>query len=301
MVLCSLIFLSLHSTSISIMDSFNSRLSLIHLGYSKDNEKWNYGPLCSSFSRLYLVTRGAAKVVMNGVKHQLSPGHIYLIPELATHWDISNGCFEHYYIHFMDPTHQLMSLYHQYDLPFEMKTTPMIESIVRHISEEYREYALKESLPDTYDHLSSIMTMYNHFEKNSIGKKMKINSMLQYLLSIFFCNARRREAITDSRIASIVWHIEQHSNESIRLERLAEEVCICKESLIRLFRKQTGMTPIQYVMKYRVMRAETLLLQNNQTIKEVAMQVGYKDQNYFCRCFRKIVGMSPQEFIRQNR
>lgn len=283
------------------MDAFNSRLSLLNLGYSRDNEHWNYGPVCSSFSRFYLVTKGAAYVEMNGRRHKITPGHLYLIPELTTHWDISNGCFEHYYIHFIDPLHELMKLYQQYEMPFEVEATEQIAALVSRVCQEYKEYALKQSQPKVYDNLPDMMAMYRQFEKNDVGQKMRMNSLLQFLLSFFFIKAVRRDYVTDSRIASVIWYMEQHLEEEIRLDKLAQGVCLCKERLIRLFKEQTGMTPTKYIMTKRISRAETLLLTYQHSIKEIASMVGYHDQNYFCRCFKQVAGLTPMAFVKQNR
>ena len=283
------------------MDAFDGRLALLNMGYARDNEKWNFGPICSNFSRLYLVTRGTACVRINGLEHKLTPGHMYLIPELTTHWDSSDGCFEHYYIHFVDPQHRLMELYRQYELPLEIEATPDMETMVRSVGYDYQEFALKQPQPKTYDNLPGTMTMYKLFEKRSVGQKMRMNSLLQYLLSCFFIKGKRRSEVSDSRVARIVWQIERQLDKEIRLDRLAASVCLCKERLIRLFKEQTGMTPTEYIMARRISRAETLLLAHQYSIKEVAAMVGYRDQNYFCRCFKKIAGLTPTAFVRQNK
>lgn len=55
-------------------------LTLLNAGWAKDDERWNFGPICSTYMRIYWVTRGSAYVTLNGKEHMLTEGHFYLIP-----------------------------------------------------------------------------------------------------------------------------------------------------------------------------------------------------------------------------
>ena len=74
-----------------------------------------------------------------------------------------------------------------------------------------------------------------------------------------------------------------------------------KDSFIRQFRRQTGSTPTDYIINRRMMRAQLLFAEGVSSVKEVALQVGYDNISYFGRTFKRITGISPMEFIRQNR
>ena len=85
------------------------------------------------------------------------------------------------------------------------------------------------------------------------------------------------------------------------LDVLAGEACLNKDSFIRQFRRQTGSTPTDYIIHRRMMRAQLLFAEGVSSVKEVALQVGYDNISYFGRTFKRITGISPMEFIRQNR
>jgi YesN/AraC family two-component response regulator len=70
--------------------------------------------------------------------------------------------------------------------------------------------------------------------------------------------------------------------------------------LARCLKKHTGMSPIQYVQYQRIEKAKALLLQSNDTVPNIAEQIGIMDYNYFIRLFRKQSGLTPGAY-RQNK
>lgn len=64
----------------------------------------------------------------------------------------------------------------------------------------------------------------------------------------------------------------------------------------RLFKKNIGYSPIEYLTHLRLDRARELLAHSDERIKEVNQNFGYEDELYFSRIFKKIVGVSPTKF-----
>ena len=60
-----------------------------------------------------------------------------------------------------------------------------------------------------------------------------------------------------------------------------------------------GVTPIQYLNRYRIKQAKGLLEDSGRTIEEIARLVGASNQNYFAYLFRKLTGVSPREHRRK--
>lgn len=86
---------------------------------------------------------------------------------------------------------------------------------------------------------------------------------------------------------------------SLNLSDLAAEAAVSVPHFERLFREQTGYSPFKYVLRRRVALASQLLLsQQEQGIKEIARRVGYDDQHYFSRVFKKITALSPTQYRR---
>jgi signal transduction histidine kinase/AraC-like DNA-binding protein len=81
-------------------------------------------------------------------------------------------------------------------------------------------------------------------------------------------------------------------------EEIAHALGVSPNYVSRVFRRETGMTPWQYLTRYRVAQAQRLLATSNHNITEIASQVGIADPAYFSRVFHKETGQSPQQYRR---
>ena len=63
-----------------------------------------------------------------------------------------------------------------------------------------------------------------------------------------------------------------------------------------MFKKETGVTVIQYIVQKRIELASNLLINSGMQIQEIALYLGYQDTSYFTHVFRKEMGMSPQDY-----
>jgi len=77
---------------------------------------------------------------------------------------------------------------------------------------------------------------------------------------------------------------------------LADELLVSKEHLSRLIKKETNTNFIDHLAVLRVHHAMHYLKTSTLRIYEIALLVGFNDANYFSKKFKKIVGLSPQEF-----
>ena len=80
------------------------------------------------------------------------------------------------------------------------------------------------------------------------------------------------------------------------VEELSRRVFVSQYYLIREFKKRFGLTPHQYQMQNRVRKAQHLLLEGR-SIAEVALITGFCDQSHFDRWFRKMLGITPSDYI----
>ena len=93
-----------------------------------------------------------------------------------------------------------------------------------------------------------------------------------------------------------IYEIERHYQNPISVEETADRLGISAGYYIRLFKKETGMTPNAYLMKIRIETASRLLRSTHYTISEISSQVGIPDANYFVKCFRKMYGITPSQY-----
>lgn len=99
----------------------------------------------------------------------------------------------------------------------------------------------------------------------------------------------------------IAEYIVEHYATAITREDIADAMQVSDDYISRIFRKESGMTPWQFLNRYRILQAQKLLLSGDHTISEVAAQVGFNDSGYFIRVFHRETGKSPQQYRKSAR
>ncbi|CQR57269.1 response regulator transcription factor [Paenibacillus riograndensis] len=97
----------------------------------------------------------------------------------------------------------------------------------------------------------------------------------------------------------MIEYIHTHYAEDITLEHLASQLYISKNYLNQLFKKVTGETFTNYVIRVRIEKAKTLLQGGSHLIYEVSEMVGYQNVPYFSTLFKKYCGVSPSELMKR--
>ena len=96
-------------------------------------------------------------------------------------------------------------------------------------------------------------------------------------------------------------YIEDKLDSTIRARDLAGLVRLSTSYFFRAFRNTFGETPVAYIMKCRMRRAQELMLKSRVSLSQVALECGMCDQAHFSRTFRRIVGTNPTVWRRQLR
>lgn len=91
-------------------------------------------------------------------------------------------------------------------------------------------------------------------------------------------------------------YINDHYNEDISLQTIADALNISPYYLSHVFKQTTGYSPVQYICRRRVGEAQTLLISTKIPITQIAAMVGYGNPSHFNVIFAKYIGMSPREY-----
>lgn len=102
----------------------------------------------------------------------------------------------------------------------------------------------------------------------------------------------------EKRVKKAINYIESHYSEQLTLDDIASNINICKSECCRCFKRVLGISPIEYVVRYRVYTAAFFLdMQNDDTeIATLAVKVGFANVSYFNRSFKKYIGYTPSEY-----
>jgi transcriptional regulator GlxA family with amidase domain len=102
-------------------------------------------------------------------------------------------------------------------------------------------------------------------------------------------------------LSRVLEWLQRHSHEGLSLTSIARRAGMSVRSLSRHFRKQTGMTPLEWLLRARVARAQLLLETTNQPIERIASSVGFGSAVSLREQFRRAVGTNPQSYRRSFR
>jgi AraC-like DNA-binding protein len=91
-------------------------------------------------------------------------------------------------------------------------------------------------------------------------------------------------------------YADRSYTQSLTLEELAGVAALSKYHFLRLFKSTYGMTPMEYVSRRRIERAQDLLRATNLTVTEVCMAVGFSSLGSFSSRFTALVGENPSDF-----
>ncbi|WP_269223730.1 response regulator transcription factor [Flavobacterium sp. IMCC34518] len=113
---------------------------------------------------------------------------------------------------------------------------------------------------------------------------------------------RSDEVITDDsplRIKQVVSYINEHINDKIEIDDLAAITRWKNHHFIRMFSKYIGMTPYQYILKIKIERAKSLLIETTEPIANIATDLGFSGYSNFCVAFKKLNNNEPPDSFRK--
>jgi AraC family transcriptional regulator len=91
-------------------------------------------------------------------------------------------------------------------------------------------------------------------------------------------------------------YIAERLGEEISIEELAELVELSASHFAHVFKETTGMTPLQFVTRQRITRAQQMIRETSRSLIDIGLEVGYSSPSHFAQVFRRVVGVTPTEF-----
>ncbi|MCI9001690.1 MAG: AraC family transcriptional regulator [Oscillibacter sp.] len=96
-------------------------------------------------------------------------------------------------------------------------------------------------------------------------------------------------------------YIDNHFKENLSLDQLAQLAHLNKYYLAHSFRREFGVSPINYLMSRRIEESRFLLRETDHPLSLIAQILGFSSLSYFSQCFRRMEGVSPLEYRRRHR
>ena len=113
--------------------------------------------------------------------------------------------------------------------------------------------------------------------------------------------AKNPSGITQVRLQSVLSYIHANYMNEISLEDIARQAMLSKSSLLNLFKRNLHITPINYLIEYRLKQAAELLINTEKTVGSISEETGFSTVDYFCKSFKKLYRITPTEYRSEKR
>jgi AraC-like DNA-binding protein len=123
--------------------------------------------------------------------------------------------------------------------------------------------------------------------------------MLSLILSVVR-NQEFANKTIERKIRQACLFFRENLHTNVNVEKLAGDLHVGYSYFRQMFRKYTGISPIQYHLSLRIQKAKDLLVSTDLSFKEIANELGFESYFYFSRIFKDKTGQSPMEFRKEH-
>jgi AraC family transcriptional regulator of arabinose operon len=257
----------------------NMRVDVSIAAYTKVPVTWKDYDYTPDFNKLYFIMEGSGDVTIGGVEYAPRPGQLVLLPHgvQQSYATVGEDTFGKYWCHF--------TAFVGDDPLFRVIDTPMCVDIPE---------GERDALAEAFERLA----YWHHREGLTSAVRVRaelLDILSSYLEHCAFVKVRTANTESMEKMNRVLQHIEEHLSEQLSVEGLAELAHFHPNYFIRLFKRTTGLTPIQYVNRQRMERAKRLFATPNLNVSAVADRFGM-EVSYFSRMFKEHTGFTPSQY-----
>ncbi|MCH1984511.1 AraC family transcriptional regulator [Ruminococcus sp. OA3] len=276
-----------------------------------------------SYYEFALVTKGSCIHSYKGVKAPLVPGDVFLIEPHQEHSYEIQASVHIINCNFIaeglgDDCNEVISgaSRHRSASHMEEDTKRHWDELLRYVSLDEQEISqeVRQSYLNTQGiiHLESkemeeverlLWVMIDEQEKNGLNSGYAKAAYLQLILILFQrVQVQKNQRISrystqkKAMIYDALAYIEEHLDEKIDFEEISGNSFLSPSYFRAIFKDVTGLTPIEYLNRMRIVKSLEYLEMEQLSITDAAARVGIFDSNYYSRLFKKVMGYSPRYF-----
>lgn len=154
------------------------------------------------------------------------------------------------------------------------------------------------SMTDTYPVLNKMTAILKIFYNTTLVQEPLLSKYLTDIFTEFLLytpinvHSRNYATIAEESIT----YINEHFRENITVEGLASRAGLSQYHFIRIFKKETGFTPHEYLVNTRIATARYLLKNSRLPVKDICYATGFSSESVFCGAFKRRQGMTPNQY-----
>lgn len=258
-------------------------LTLRHCGYEECVPGHSYGPAVRSVYLIHIIVRGHGVFMANQQTFHLGEGDGFLIvPEMQTYYRADDK----------DPW-----------------TYCWVAFLGTRAEEVLRDIGLSRENPIFHGcrpaRVQEIVAGMFHNRELTRSNQYLNQSLLYRFFSVLLDDIEVRIGTHTTRnriVGEAVHYIEKcYSDPSIRVAEIAKRVNVERGYLYTLFMKNLGVSPQEYLLRFRLTKASDLLNHTDLSIDKITVECGYQDTATFSKAFRKMFGIPPGKFRKEIR
>ena len=145
--------------------------------------------------------------------------------------------------------------------------------------------------------------VFFEYEDKKFGVEINIRNILSSVLLEIIIENREKliekktyKNLDSQRIKGMLDFIQKNYSNELTLKEIGESVFIGERETLRCFARTIGISPIEYLKKYRVTAAANLLTTTDLPVTEICIQCGFNSPSYFSKSFQKIFNVTPREY-----
>ena len=258
--------------------SIRGTAKLLNVASAKDGGDWHCVPHTHNHVELFYIVGGRGQFLIEDQLYPVNSNHLVIINPNVTHTEVSLNAQPLEYIVLGIEGIELANSANS-NRPFcilDHFESAEISSCLRNI---LREMELKS--PGYEDICQAFMEI------------LIIRLMRTTELSV---PAEPRTAAGNRQCASVRRYIDTHFKEQLTLELLAEEAHMNKFYLSHAFKREYGVSPINYMISKRIEESKYLLAETDLSLTRIAQLLGFSSLSYFSQVFRRTQSISPMEY-----
>ncbi len=229
---------------------------------------------------IYYMKEGSCTYHIEGKTYRVKPGDVVLIPGNTSHRTTYGGVAH---------TRFLVNCSYEYIPKALLDRLEIIGPLYRNIRAISQLEELFAKIEQEYSHADSLSTEV-------------LKCFTAELLFVILRHKNEHEkTVQDSNfITTVQEYVQNNYMNDVKLSSLAEMLSVSQEHLSRVFKQETGIGFKEYLVQFRLQKAEEMLKhETGRAVSEVAYACGFNDGNYFSYKFKKAYGISPTQVRRQ--
>ncbi len=256
-----------------------SDVRVFEVGHQKCLPRHSYGPIVRGRFILHYVVDGQGKLCLHGKEYLMHGGEVFVIyPQEQAYYEADEK----------NPWQYMWVIFEGEMAGEILHSIGITEEQPMFYSEDggLNVYSCMESLVNDYEQeLKTIANMYD---------------LLQTMRNQSAKTAGNERKPQQNYAEQIKRYIEYRYAEDVKVSEIAAHCGFNRSYMTKCFAEETGISPKEYLMQYRLEKAKELLAKKELPVSNVAYTVGYSDPLAFTKVFKKRVGMSPTTYREQN-